>query len=829
MPKRGRDYYCSVCIRMFPNREQFAEHHRIFHDEAGSESRRHRGGGDDEGCDSDEPLNLTYGGGAFDRRKDGGDGRVDERESRKSSSPNTAEAVPVRTSGSNHEASSVEPSTSKGVVAHQRRYRCGFCSSTFSRLNLLRRHIKAKHESMPRFSEKCRQCGMLFSEHAAYEKHLSSCRNNGRFHLRDSACSGRIRLYTKTISEKSGSSLNRVMALQRRNILHLIAKQVKIHGGIGFSVIIYGTFRKEGSEPGEPDDLIDLPVRSRRSSVNVMTDVEELKRILTEHLGQLMSRITELQLRGSGWAVLKFTHVQVEIIADNAIRGGCIRGFVPPAYVRRGCAPFLNQEHGDFRCFFYSLAACILNLERTATGVDGADFVGDDDDDDVDGDDDDEVVDNLNFSLPSYRQWIAANLKNGDDPAKNKPIGLRQIKKIVQDNEHLNIKIHIYVETAVDHTIINVGNYGHGDRSIMMFIDESMGNGTMDVEEPFVDDVEEYDDDDEEERVQRPGSLRNPTDNGDVNNGDSFSSPYLSGVTLGEYELSSSDSSDDDDEEFEDEGDGDGRFARPWDELRRGSDGTDRQQVGSSGNERPPTYAERNNRIEPRTRRTQEEARALGVPRNGFPHYIGIFDLRSFLRCKKKGSWPCRYCLALFYTQDRLNDHERLCVRRDSADHTPKIEFLTEPIEFKNFEAKLMKRYVLFFDFETCARKRDIVESIDGLNREVGGPFVGFGTEVDPKHAFKAVAYAIVVLRDGVLYKKYYHASDSGVVRHFIERVFKIKEKIKKQSSKKQPMFGEPERPIDITDHTCHICEKTFEQDADYVFDHCHVTGNYFS
>ena len=383
-------------------------------------------------------------------------------------------------------------------------------------------------------------------------------------------------------------------------------------------------------------------------------------------------------------------------------------------------------------------------------------------------------------TLPDFQHWMNEFIDGGWE-GNNQTMSLSDIGKFVAKHDHLDLCISVYLQTSIEQKIINAANFGSGSNHVLLYINENI----------------DYDDTmQEEEEVDRARYER-------------FAEK--DGATIDDYDLSSSSSSE---EEFDDD-----------DEIRNTERGhrTDGE----------PTFAEKQDRILPRTRQTKHEARTLGVYRYRCDHYYRIADLQSFLNLKRTHHIPCRFCLALFTSPDCHVKHELLyCVRRHVKTPAPVIELPDQPVQFRQYEAKLPKPFLIFFDFETAAqRTKEGEKESDSEEDEqeeeeeevrLARDNARHPSEIDDKATFVPISYCIVVLQRERIYKKYYHAASGGVVKHFLNRILKIRQRIEKKMQHKAKMINAPPPPKDQTKEQCHICEKPFDPADILVLDHDH-------
>ena len=247
MPKKKREYFCQTCKKSFASREAFAQHHKNRH----------------------------------------GGQEVSNRAERETESRHRQ-----------HEQSKEAP---QGEVTQKtNKILCAYCGAVFSRHDNLSRHIKRLHQYVS-FRSKCQLCFRVYQNAERFKAHVLICGATSKFKLRKTAMAGRLMSYGKRISRDRGSDFDTMMAKEMSHIRRLIVIMTRRHGSISFSIIVNGLFEKLASSELVATDYIELPLRTARSeSINGRTPITELNEIIARQFSQVMARLDELTVRGSG-------------------------------------------------------------------------------------------------------------------------------------------------------------------------------------------------------------------------------------------------------------------------------------------------------------------------------------------------------------------------------------------------------------------------------------------------------------------------------------------------------------------------------------------------
>ena len=244
MPKKKREFFCQSCNKSFANREAFAQHHK----------NRHGGGQEDR---------------------------------------------PERKPESRQRQHEIEAPQGE-VTQKTNKILCTYCGALFSRHDNLSRHIKRLHQYVS-FRSKCQLCFRVYENAERFKAHVLICGATSKFKLRKTAMAGRLMSYGKRVPRDRGSDFDTMMAKEMSHIRRLIVIMTRRHGSISFSLIVNGLFEKLASSELVATDYIELPLRTARSeSINGRMPITELNEIIARQFSQVMARLDELTVRGSG-------------------------------------------------------------------------------------------------------------------------------------------------------------------------------------------------------------------------------------------------------------------------------------------------------------------------------------------------------------------------------------------------------------------------------------------------------------------------------------------------------------------------------------------------
>lgn len=201
-------------------------------------------------------------------------------------------------------------------------------------------------------------------------------------------------------------------------------------------------------------------------------------------------------------------------------------------------------------------------------------------------------------------------------------------------------------------------------------------------------------------------------------------------------------------------------------------------------------------------------------------HYVPIINFSGFMceqtrLTRKVKCHYCDFCLAHFWSEEKLQNHQELCREHDPC----KAIYLNkdDKITFKSYCNGLFLPYIAVADGE-C-----FTESINSCAYK---PSISYTQEYQ-RHRTSGLKYIIIDKEGNVVTQKLFEGKD--IVRRFVESLDWESTKIKKELQTNIPMedLTDEENEEFIKSECCHICNKKYKKTDKKVRDHDHLTGKY--
>lgn len=238
---------------------------------------------------------------------------------------------------------------SQGLYREEdKKYRCQYCISYFSRHYDCLRHEKNSHNIEVTF--KCILCGQSYitsdelKEHKKSHKYFSE-----NFKVVKEAFNGATRTYrlnsdTPSLSECFSNDVNQeVIKICQSEIIH---KKRAF-----FTEAVHAIFLKF-SEDGDIESKITVVFASYRKEINISHSTSTLEKLFYECFKDIEKRMEDFTENGSGWTLSEIDCVDLNFTAVNSIRGGCF--YKLKTKHRRGLLVIKNR---DQYCLLYCIAA----------------------------------------------------------------------------------------------------------------------------------------------------------------------------------------------------------------------------------------------------------------------------------------------------------------------------------------------------------------------------------------------------------------------------------------------------------------------------------------
>ena len=188
-------------------------------------------------------------------------------------------------------------------------------------------------------------------------------------------------------------------------------------------------------------------------------------------------------------------------------------------------------------------------------------------------------------------------------------------------------------------------------------------------------------------------------------------------------------------------------------------------------------------------------------------HYCWVKRVCALLFDKaiNNKTFYCIICLSRFTKAHVLVEHEKHC--KGVNGRPTRIEMPEEGnnnLNFKNYHKQMKAPYIIYADFEAVVRKyKGCERGPDYVNKNKSKCY----TEKTEHH--EACGYSFVIVRsDGQVTGPIVYRGENAV-KSFLERLVKVKDKIRENFSKVKPLAMEKEDWYNFKNaESCHICEK---------------------
>ena len=195
-----------------------------------------------------------------------------------------------------------------------KRFRCEICSRQFTRSNNLKTHIKTKHDNVS-LSFSCYLCRKNFIEQEKYLKHIDSHKEGLSFVLYKKAFDKTIQIFRKHF--KNYFSLNDILN-ETNDIQHLIETQLLQYPKYKLNFLI----QLEYILKGENNITLEREIFNIRTSnfvVSKTTSKKTLRKIINDHLFEILTKEKDMNLPQSGWVSNKIILIDVNLHKMNLL------------------------------------------------------------------------------------------------------------------------------------------------------------------------------------------------------------------------------------------------------------------------------------------------------------------------------------------------------------------------------------------------------------------------------------------------------------------------------------------------------------------------------
>ena len=195
-----------------------------------------------------------------------------------------------------------------------KRFRCEICSRNFTRSSNLKTHIKTKHDNVS-LSFSCYLCRKNFIQQEKYLKHIDRHKEGLSFVLYKKAFDKAIQIFRKHF--KNYFSLNDIIN-EINDIQHLIETQLLQYPKYKLNFLI----QMEYILKGENNVALEREVFNIRTSnfvVSKTTSKKTLRKIINDHLFEILSKERDMNLPQRGWVSNKVILIDVNFHKMNLL------------------------------------------------------------------------------------------------------------------------------------------------------------------------------------------------------------------------------------------------------------------------------------------------------------------------------------------------------------------------------------------------------------------------------------------------------------------------------------------------------------------------------
>ena len=195
-----------------------------------------------------------------------------------------------------------------------KRFRCEICSRQFTRSNNLKTHIKTKHDNVS-LSFSCYLCRKNFIEQEKYLKHIDSHKEGLSFVLYKKAFDKTIQIFRKHF--KNYFSLNDILN-ETNDIQHLIEAQLLQYPKYKLNFLIQMEYILKGENNVTLEREI-FNIRTSNFVVSKTTSKKTLRKIINDHLFEILTKEKDMNLPQSGWVSNKLILIDVNLHKMNLL------------------------------------------------------------------------------------------------------------------------------------------------------------------------------------------------------------------------------------------------------------------------------------------------------------------------------------------------------------------------------------------------------------------------------------------------------------------------------------------------------------------------------
>ena len=194
------------------------------------------------------------------------------------------------------------------------RHRCQLCNRRFTRSNNLKNHIKTKHDKVS-LSFSCYLCRKNFKEQDKYLRHIDNHKEGLSFVLYKQAFDKTIQIFRKHF--QNYFSLNDIL-YETEDIQSLIHTQFLQYPKYKVNLLVQIEYILKGENNLTLEREI-FHIRTSNFVVSKANSSKTLRKIINNHLFEIISKEKDMNLPQSGWVSNKIISIDLNLPKINLV------------------------------------------------------------------------------------------------------------------------------------------------------------------------------------------------------------------------------------------------------------------------------------------------------------------------------------------------------------------------------------------------------------------------------------------------------------------------------------------------------------------------------
>ena len=194
------------------------------------------------------------------------------------------------------------------------RHRCQLCNRRFTRSNNLKNHIKTKHDKVS-LCFSCYLCRKNFKEQDKYLRHIDNHKEGLSFVLYKQAFDKTIQIFRKHF--QNYFSLNDILN-ETEDIQSLIQTQFLQYPKYKVNLLVQIEYILKGENNLTLEREI-FHIRTSNFVVSKANSSKTLRKIINNHLFEIISKEKDMNLPQSGWVSNKIISIDVNLHKINLV------------------------------------------------------------------------------------------------------------------------------------------------------------------------------------------------------------------------------------------------------------------------------------------------------------------------------------------------------------------------------------------------------------------------------------------------------------------------------------------------------------------------------